>query len=717
MLEFVVPEQFEAEAKSLLCQHVVPFPGSERPKTLEGILNEFKGEEIAPRMSAYSVKYNEDGTTVVLPFDMGFGGNEYELERYLEDGGQTIMLSREGKSICIAPFRINDEVYLRTFDAEQAQSIRETMTAQLTEPKKPSAYDKLCDFFATHILNRPGKAVQAYNEKKAFYDAMQKAADNLGGIAEKVETYKQENAEAERRREQEQLEKERELQRQKEEERLTKEKEEADRKAQEELKKQEELRLKQLRAEEEKKLEQELKAQQLKEALTRKQSEAVDIAQTNTLKELYDKLPKQLRKKNSAHEVVENQKKDLKKAEDDFNIVKEAFDKKKMWVDTNKEDVLKAYNELKKANDDIKKLDQIKILSEKKAAATEKLNNANKDVERYQKELNEEKLKFKKIDEDYKLMKGDEFLNKMTPEQYIQHLYIKAFENRKKMFEETERKPLLDEMKEVQREIELAKSGKEKVDENSGWADRAWLIQNFRTKGKAMVNLDNKVAELEKKYAGLQKQIEQKKKAFDEEEKKCQARDAARTPENLKMAKDFLDANRAKGEAQRKAGQDSLDRQKKLNDLIKNGKLAAKAAQNDIDEVNRDPLGGYQYNAEGHEHLKAQVPKISEHINALVPKIKEMKEDLKEQELLVKNAAFAIEQKKVDITNSEKQYEEASKTVSQSVMTIVHTASLLQKRGVEVPQPPAEVLPHLPPLPVFKPQQPQAQPQPQAGPR
>ena len=143
MLEFVVPEQFEAEAKSLLCQHVVPFPGSERPKTLEGILNEFKGEEIAPRMSAYSVKYNEDGTTVVLPFDMGFGGNEYELERYLEDGGQTIMLVREGKSICIAPFRINDEVYLRTFDAEQAQSIRETMTAQLPEPKKPSAYDKI----------------------------------------------------------------------------------------------------------------------------------------------------------------------------------------------------------------------------------------------------------------------------------------------------------------------------------------------------------------------------------------------------------------------------------------------------------------------------------------------------------------------------------------------------------------------------------------------
>ena len=307
-------------------------------------------------------------------------------------------------------------------------------------------------------------------------------------------------------------------------------------------------------------------------------------------------------------------KKDLKKIEDDFNIVKEAYDKNKLWVKTNQEAVRKAYDELKQAQEDIKKLDQIKILSEKKAAATEKLNNANKDVERYQKELDEEKLKFKKIDEEYKLTRGDEFLNKMTPEQYIQHLYIKAFENRKKMFEETERKPLLDEMKEVQREIEAIKKGKEKVDENSGWADRAWGLRNFRQKGKAMLNLDDKVADLEKRYAELQKQDEQNKKAFDEQEKQYQERDAARTPENLKMAKDFLDANRAKGEAQRKAGQDSLDRQKKLNDLIKNGKLAAKAAQNDIDEVNRDPLGGYQYNAEGHEHLKAQVPKISEHI-------------------------------------------------------------------------------------------------------
>ena len=124
MLEFVVPEQLEAEAKSILCQDAVPFPASERPKTLEGILNEFKGEEIAPRMSSYSVRYKEDGTTEVLPFNMSLGGNEYELERYLEDGGQTIMLSKEGKSICIAPFQINGETYLRTFDAEEAQSIR-----------------------------------------------------------------------------------------------------------------------------------------------------------------------------------------------------------------------------------------------------------------------------------------------------------------------------------------------------------------------------------------------------------------------------------------------------------------------------------------------------------------------------------------------------------------------------------------------------------------
>ena len=715
MLEFVVPEQFEAEAKSILCQNVVPFPASERPKTLEDILNEFKGEEIAPRMSSYSVRYKEDGTTEVLPFNMSLGGNEYELERYLEDGGQTIMLSKEGKSICIAPFQINGETYLRTFDAEEAQSIRENMTAQLTAPKEPSFYDKVCDFFATHILNRPGKAVQEYNDKKAFYDAMQKAADNLGGIAEKVDAYKRENAEAERLREQEAKEKELELARQKEQERLTKEKEEAERKAAEELKKQEEQRLQKLKAEEDKKLEQELKAQKLKEALTKKQPEEVDIAQIGLINGLYEKLPKQVWQRDRAREVVENQKNDLKKIENQLDIVKEAYEKKKLWVETNEKALLDAANELKKANEDIKKLDQIKILSEKKAAATEKLNNANKDVERYQKELNEEKLKFKKIDEEYKLTRGDEFLNNMTPEQYIQHLYIKAFENRKKMFEETERKPLLDEMKEVQREIELAKGGKEKVNEESGRLDRAWLIRNFRQKGKAMLNLDDKVADLEKRYAELQKQDELNKKAFDEEEKKYQARDAARTPENLKMAKDFLDANRAKGEAQRKAGSDSVARQKQLNDLIKNGKLAAKAAKSELDELGKDPLSKYQYNAEGHEHLKEHAPKIARHIEELKPQLKEMKTDLRQQENLVTGAEIEIDKKKAEIAASEKRYEEYSTTVSKSVGTIVHNASLLQTRGVEVPQPPANVLPHLPRMPLFQPQQPQAQPAPVPG--
>ena len=709
MLEFVVPGQFESEAQKRLCTEVLAFPeGKERTQILEGILTDFKDGKAGVVMSSYSVKYKEDGTTEVIPFNMGFAGNEYTLQQYLEEEGQTIMLVREGKSVCIVPFSINDRVYLRTFDAEQAPSLREALTAELTEPKELSFYDKVCDFFATRILKRPGKAVQAYNDQKAFNEAMRKAADNLGGIPEKVEDYKQ----APQRAKEEQ---ERQLQMQKELERLTREKEEAERKAQEELKKQEEQRLKQLKAEEEKKLAQELKAQKLKEALTKKQPEEVDIAQIGLINELYEKLPKQVRKKNSAGEVVENQKKALKEAEDQFNIVKADYDKKKLWVETNQEAVLKANNELKQAKEDIKKLDKIKILSEKKAAANEKLNNANKDVERYQKELNEEKLKFKKINEEYEAMRGDEFLNNMTPEQYIHHLYIKAFENRKKMFEETEHKPLLDEMKEVRDAIDVIKGGREKVDEASNWKDRAWGLKYFRTRGKAMLKLDDQVAELEKSYAELQKQVEQHKKAFDEREKRYQERDAAHTPENLKMAKDFLDANRAKGEAQRKAGQDSLDRQKRLNDLIKNGKLAAKAAQNDIDEVNRDPLGGYQYNAEGHEHLKAQVPKISAHIHELVPKIKEMKHDLKEQELLVNNAAFAIDQKKLDIANSEKRYEEAKVTVSKSVGTIVHNASLLQKRGVEVPQPPADVLPHLPLLPLFQPQQPQAQPQ--AGPR
>ncbi|MBQ1959557.1 MAG: hypothetical protein II354_03920, partial [Firmicutes bacterium] len=68
----------------------------------------------------------------------------------------------------------------------------------------------------------------------------------------------------------------------------------------------------------------------------------MDIAQTNLIKDLYEKLPKQVWQRDRAREVVENQKKDLKVVENQFNIVKEAYDKKKLWVDTNEKALLDA---------------------------------------------------------------------------------------------------------------------------------------------------------------------------------------------------------------------------------------------------------------------------------------------------------------------------------------------------------------------------------------
>ena len=226
MLEFVVPEQFEEQAKELICENAVRFASRERAKILENIINEFKGGEIAPRMSAYSVKYNADGTATVKPLNIGFSANEHTLLNIIENEGQTLMISKEGKSICIAPFELNSVSYLRTFDPADAPTIRETLGATLTPPKKPSLYDKICDFFATHILKRPGKAVQEYNDKKAYYDAMQKGLEKLTGISDKVAGYKQEHDEELKRIEQEQLEKQRELEKQKEQERLQQQKDE-----------------------------------------------------------------------------------------------------------------------------------------------------------------------------------------------------------------------------------------------------------------------------------------------------------------------------------------------------------------------------------------------------------------------------------------------------------------------------------------------------------
>jgi hypothetical protein len=345
--------ELEAQANEIISRRAMRIPSKEVASVLDGAIKGLKGDSVVEKLTVHTVNFNEDGTTTVAPRTLANSTSDSLFLESILDEGKSIMVSNtKGDALCFSRINVCGTNYLMHFRPQDAQTIRNDLIADLKAPKEPSTYDKICDFFARHVLNRPGKAVAAYNEQKQFYDSMQKVINSVSNILEEVEGFKQ--SEAQKQFDEQERQEELERQRQLEEDARQKalQEEEARLKAEAELQKQEDLRLKQQKAEEEKKLAQELKAQKLKEALTKKQPEEVDIAQIGLINGLYEKLPKQVWQRDRAREVVENQKKDLKVVENQFNIVKAAYDKKKLWVETNQEAVLKANNELKQAQEE-----------------------------------------------------------------------------------------------------------------------------------------------------------------------------------------------------------------------------------------------------------------------------------------------------------------------------------------------------------------------------
>jgi hypothetical protein len=309
MLEFAVHEKFEEEAQRLLGEGVQGISERTFPGIIAGIMDGLRGGNVAEKLTAYAVNFGGDGTTTVNRSKLDLR-NEYEIQTHLNlDGGRTLMVSNEkGDTLCIAPFEFNDARYLKTFKVEDAQAFRDSL-AEVKEPKKPSAYDRFCNWCAETFLNRPGKAVQAYNEQKAYYDAMQKIADTIGSIPEKVEEYKQgaEEQQLQEEERQKELEQQRELERQRgletqrlQEEARLKAEEDARRKAQEEeRKKLEELEKKRMESERKEKeaLDKVIEAENLKRAMDVELK--FDQVRLQKVEELQKTLPKKTRELDS----------------------------------------------------------------------------------------------------------------------------------------------------------------------------------------------------------------------------------------------------------------------------------------------------------------------------------------------------------------------------------------------------------------------------------
>lgn len=700
MLEFVVPEQFEEQAKELICQNAVRFASRDRAKILENIIHEFKGGEIAPRMSAYSVKYNEDGTTTVKPLSIGFSGNEYALLNIIDNEGQTFMINREGRSICIAPFSVNDVSYLRTFDPAEAPTIRETLGAALTPPKEPSFYDKVCDFFATHILNRHGKAVQEYIDKKAYYDAMQKGLENLTGISDKVAGYKQEQTEELKRIEQEQLEKQQELEKQKEQERIQQEKEaeelrkrteeETRRKIEEEQKRQ----MDQLRQEKEAQFK---KFEPEKEKAMTEAEKKFNEFRLQTVRDLQHSLPKKIRERDSLAEQCEKLKNDLVTDEKNLGIVKERLAKEEQRLKRAQDDLTESKNTLKDLANDLKEMEKLKELQPQKNEQKRILETANTAIPVLKEQIKEAELDYKKCADEYSKVSGAGHIYVMTPEQYLQYNYNQAREGREQMLQQ-QRAALAAQMKELENQIQVRDLSNKQIKSQT----KAWeyipLINLLSDKPEIIKKEKNLKADLEKQYEALQKQDQELVKEFEEREVQHKKLALDYSPENLRQTEEFLRAGFNDTKAKQQAFKNADERVEKLKEHLAYSRGDRKKAQENLDNLNRQSKGK-DYDEALHDRIQKLHDQLKDQINSLTKQCSTIKSEVNDCRQLVKNSEFDIQQRKDRLPKMNDRYRELDNDIDRGQSQLVNFTRELHKAGIAVEPSPD----------VQQPQQPQAQ--------
>ena len=656
MLEVGVPAQFEAQAQEIIALRAQGITGSDNRYTIiEGLLESMK-DTATTKLSTYVVEYKQDGTSSVSPIEPVNRDNPMFIDSLLTDEGKTVMIGNDkGFTMCLAPINVNGRTYLHTFRAEDAQTLREELAAQLTAPKEPSRYDRFCNWCAETFLRRPGKVVGAYKEQKAFYDSMKNAVDNMTGIPGKVDEYKQGKEEQKRleeeRIENERLEKERLEKERLEKERIEKERIEAERKAEEETKKRQAEELKRQMEEANKKLLAE--QEQLKQQENEKNQYAI---RAKMIKEIEERLPKNETALKEMTNIHGNILKANAKQEADLERLKAslATDEKTLVLDTkNVENLSKQATEL---TNQLKEQEVLREYNVQKQAAAKKMEAALKERSEIETQLKAARADKERCWTEWAEVAPKGSFYNQSVEEYLKADYEKARAEREEQYKE-QRKQLEEELARTQEQIDIYKGRVKQIEDGTNP-----LFGRWGTTGAQLDGLRDKLKQATNDYKALVKQGDEKQKAFEKAEEQFKKEALNPSAERRKSVEDFLNAGKADHLAKFNAKNAAERKVDQLSDVWDKHDTAYRTAKAEYDKWNKE-MNGKSYDKQTHDDMMLRKDALYEELTKKAAFVKFMKADLKERRDDILQRENDLRQPRADL----KQLDEKIKTLQSRI--------------------------------------------------
>ena len=656
MLEVGVPAQFEAQAQEIIALRAQGITGSDNRYTIiEGLLESMK-DTATTKLSTYVVEYKQDGTSSVSPIEPVNRDNPMFIDSLLTDEGKTVMIGNDkGFTMCLAPINVNGRTYLHTFRAEDAQTLREELAAQLTAPKEPSRYDRFCNWCAETFLGRPGKVVGAYKEQKAFYDAVHKAIDNMTGIPGKVDEYKREKEEQKRleeeRIENERLEKERLEKERLEKERIEKERIEAERKAEEETKKRQAEELKRQMEEANKKL---LAEQEQRKQLENEKNQYAIRAKM--IKEIEERLPKNETALKEMTNIHGNILKANAKQEADLERLKAslATDEKTLVLDTkNVENLSKQATEL---TNQLKEQEVLREYNVQKQAAAKKMEAALKERSEIETQLKAARADKERCWTEWAEVAPKGSFYNQSVEEYLKADYEKARAEREEQYKE-QRKQLEEELARTQEQIDIYKGRVKQIEDGTNP-----LFGRWGTTGAQLDGLRDKLKQATNDYKALVKQGDEKQKAFEKAEEQFKKEALNPSAERRKSVEDFLNAGKADHLAKFNAKNAAERKVDQLSDVWDKHDTAYRTAKAEYDKWNKE-MNGKSYDKQTHDDMMLRKDALYEELTKKAAFVKFMKADLKERRDDILQRENDLRQPRADL----KQLDEKIKTLQSRI--------------------------------------------------
>jgi hypothetical protein len=264
------------------------------------------------------------------------------------------------------------------------------------------------------------------------------------------------------------------------------------------------------------------------------------------------------------------------------------------------------------------------------------------------------------------------------------------------MYDQKIEETLGKEMKQLQSDISKTQKERDDLRAKSGVLDRAPLIGGLRTNGKALNDTEEKLTRLEKRYAELKAQEQKEWDEFKAQEAKYAEIERNFSEDRIETAKNYLKQNREKGEATYKAYKAAKDRADELTTMITDENKKVTEANNELDQVKKDPLSAYKYDAAQHHQLSAQIASVEDGIETtLRPDLKFWQEKVKERGKNISAWENGIDTKRKSLEKMNGEYTLAEETLARTKTKIDSNAMQLNKNGIAVPLPPDEAVPHL----------------------